>query len=60
VAPHEARGSGTLEQHEESPLAKLRRLRDEVNRCVDEAKEQGDTLRLSVKDNGHLGFVYEG
>lgn len=45
---------------DEDRLSKLRRLRDEINDCVTEAKTAGDEVTLRVKDDGKLGFTYEG
>lgn len=42
-----------------SPIARLKVLRDQINECVAAAKRDGDDLRLTVKEDGTLGFIYE-
>jgi hypothetical protein len=43
-----------------SPLSRLRHARDLVNTAVREIKESGDAVTLRVKEDGTLGFSYEG
>lgn len=45
---------------DDSGLGRIRRLRDEVNATVRELREAGDEVTLRIKDDGSLGFIYEG
>ena len=42
------------------PFTALRHLRDELNKVVESIKSSGDDVTLYVRDNGQLGFRYEG
>jgi hypothetical protein len=56
-----ASGEPSLPQAvEDHGLTRLRRLRDEINATVRELTDAGDEVKLRVKENGVLGFTYEG
>lgn len=57
---NENRGARVKSEPEENPLSRLRRLRDEVNETIRDLHEAGDEVKLRVKEDGSLGFTYEG